>query len=278
MPDISSLPIPRYNANDPYYYAYDNKPLDAIEQIVNLINAQVDLNAQAILAAGGSYDLAQRLNVSIYDNGTLKKSSIDNALHNIGYHIDGSYTVSSAELTAYQTEFPSLTNPVAFVRMLQLERDKLGTIADGATDISLSIEDDNTNMPVLFNTGTINLNPSSTIVWKITAGNNVAAEVTTSLTNSHQHYDNIVPTSKNLTPNYINYTVNGLNFMAGSLKVYINGMRIFPNPNQVYVPSSDPSLPWSLNSFVESGTTEFVLTNAITQDDIIMVDFTVSLS
>jgi hypothetical protein len=139
MPDISSLGIPRYKGSDPYYYAFDNKPLDVIEQILNLINSQVDINTQSILDAGGSYTLSQRLNISIYDNGSLKPSSIDTAFHNIGHHSDGSYTVNSSELTAYQSNYPSIANPVPFVRMLKAERDKLSSISSDANSLNVSI-------------------------------------------------------------------------------------------------------------------------------------------
>lgn len=280
MPDLSSIPIPRYNASDPYYYTYDNKPLDALNQIINLINSQVDINTQTILNAGGSFTLPQRLNISLYDNGSLKTAAVDNALHNIGYHADGSYTVDSTQLTTWNTNLnlsTTLSNPVPFVRMLKAERDKLATIDEDATNLTVSVFNDTTQANVAINSGVLQLDPSSTIIWKVTGGT-VTAEVTTSLSNSHQHYDNTVPVSASLTPDYRTYLVNGPAFMAGSLKVYINGMRIFPAPNSVYVPSSDPSLPWSLNSFAENGTTGFILTNAITQDDIIMVDFTVALT
>jgi len=260
MPDLSSLPIPRYSPNDPYYYAYDNKPLDAIEQITNLINSQVNINTQTILSAGGSFTLPQRLNVSLYDNGTLKASALNNALHNIGYHADG--------------QGP---DAIDYVRMKKSERDKLTLVAASATDVAISVFNDTTQQNVAIGSGVMQINPSSTIIWKV-VGTTVTAEVTTSLSNSHQHYDNTVPLSASLTPDYRTYLVNGPAFIAGSLKIYINGLRIFPSPNSIYVPSSDPSLPWSLNSFVENGTTGFVLTNPITQDDIIMVDFTVSLS
>jgi hypothetical protein len=281
MPDISSLGIPRYKGSDPYYYAFDNKPLDVIEQILNLINSQVDINTQSILDAGGSYTLSQRLNISIYDNGSLKPSSIDTAFHNIGHHSDGSYTVSSSELTAYQSNYPSITNPVPFVRMLKAERDKLSSISSDANSLNVSILDNNTSTTVVFNDGNLPIKPSSTIIWKVAGtypNQEVTAEVTSSLSSAHEHYDNTLPTSASLTPDFMTYLVNGPAFIAGSLKVYINGVRLFPYPYSVYVPSSDPSLPWLLNSFTENGNTGFVLTNKITQDDIIVVDFTVALS
>ena len=281
MPDISSISIPRYKASDPYYYAYDNKPLDAIEQIISLINTQTDLNTQAILESGGSYTLSQRLNISLYDNGDLKQSAINNALHNIGHHTDGTYTVSSSELTAYQSNYPSVANPVPFVRMLQAERDRLETVDDNANHLEIDVEDNNSSTTVTYSTGTITLKPSSTVVWNVGGiypNQEISAEVTTSLTNSHEHYENTVPLSYSLTPDYKTYLVNGPAFMTGSLKIYINGVRIFPSPNSTYAPSSDPSLPWGLNSYTEDGNTGFTLTNAITQDDIIIVDFTVALS
>ena len=278
MPDLSSFSIPKYQASDPYYYAYDNKPIDVINQMINLINSQVDVNTQAILNAGGSYTLSQRLNISLYDNGSLKPTALNTALHNIGYHTDGSYSVSSAELAAYQVDYPTVANPVPFVRMLDAEREKLAGIQTAANNMNLSVVDNTTTSTITFSTGTVNLQPSSTIIWKVAGGQIVTAEVTTGLTNAHQHYDNVVPTSATLSPDYKNYTITGPSFRAGSLKVFINGIRIFPVPNEIYAPSSDPSLPWLLNSFTENGTSGFMLTNAITANDIILVDYEVTLS
>jgi len=278
MPDLSSFSIPKYQASDPYYYAYDNKPIDVINQMISLINSQVDVNTQSILNAGGSYTLPQRLNISLYDNGSLKSSAVDTALHNIGYHTDGSYSVSSAELSAYQVNYPTVTNPVSFVRMLDAEREKLAGIQTAANAMNVSVVDNTSTSTITFSTGTVNFQPSSTVIWKVAGGQIVTAEVTTGLTNAHQHYDNVVPSSATLSPDYKTYTISGPSFRAGSLKVFINGLRIFPSPNEIYAPSSDPSLPWSLNSFTENGTSGFILANAITANDIILVDYEVTLS
>lgn len=276
MPDISSIAIPRYAASEPYYYAFDNKPLDAIEQILTLINDQVDINTQSLLSAGGNYTLAQRLNVSLLPNGNLRTTSVDTSLHNIGAHTDSSYTVSGGELATFQTLFPSITNPVFFVRMLQEERDKLALVQEEANNITVSVDDGSTTTD--FSGGTVIFSPSSTVTWTVESGQVVKAEVTTSLTGAHEHYDNITPQSASLTPDYQTYTTGGYpDFTAGSLKVFINGVRIFPDAS-VYVPSADPSMPWNLNSFTEDGLTGFSLLNPITQDDIIYVDFICPLS
>jgi hypothetical protein len=66
--------------------------------------------------------------------------------------------------------------------------------------------------------------------------------------------------------------------MEGSLRVYINGSRLTEN-SEIYVsgytPSSD-NISISFTSDYENGT--FFLTNAITDDDIIRIDFDIALN
>lgn len=274
MPNINSIPVPKYTADMPYYFIYDNLPFDALLQREAIINAAVDNNSEILRLAGGSLNLAARLDQSIYDNGALKPNAIDSALHSIGAHMDEPYTISGPDLTALQVYYPTLTNPVSFVRMLQVERDKLALMQDGANFFGISVP--TASGITYFNSDYVNLQDSTTIKWNVDAGQALSAEVTSSLSNPHMHYDNVVPDSKYLTPNYMDYTVP-LTFKTGTLKVFINGIRIFSG-NDVYVPSADPSLPWSLNSFTEDvGLKGFSLLNAITVDDIIYVDFEVSL-
>lgn len=274
MPNINSIPIPRYTADMPYYFIYDNLPFDALLQREAIINAAVDSNSEILRLAGGSLNLASRLDQSLYDNGAIKPNAVDSALHNIGAHTDDVYTISGGELTSLQTYYPSLTNPVSFVRMLEVERDKLALMQDEANFFGISAP--TASGITYFNSNYLNLQDSSTITWNVDAGQVLSAEVTSSLSNPHQHYDNVVPDSKYLTPDFQNYTVP-LVFKTGTLKVFINGVRIFSGYD-VYVPSSDPSLPWTLNSFTQDvNLNGFSLLNAITVDDIIFVDYEVSL-
>ena len=274
MPNINSISIPRYTADMPYYFIYDNLPFDALLQREAIINAAVDANSEVLRLAGGSLNLAGRLDQSLYDNGQIKPEAVDASLHNIGAHTDDSYVVSSGQLSNLQLYYPALTNPVSFVRMLEVERTKLALMQEEANFFGISAP--TASGITYFNSDYLNLQDSTTVKWTVDAGQTLSAEVTSSLSNAHMHYDNVVPDSATLTPNFIDYRV-AIAFKTGSLKVYINGLRIFSD-NPVYAPSSDPSLPWTLNSFTEDLDFKgFSLLNAITGEDIIYVDFEVSL-
>lgn len=280
MPDINNISVPKYLPNQPYHYSYDNLPIDSLKAREDIINSAVDANSAQIAAAYGTTgSLAGRLDQSIEPDGSLKTTAIDTALHNIGAHDDGSFTVSGGELSAYQADYPSVTNPVPFVRMLEAEREKLALIADEAKNITIEFPNA-TPTPLSFDNGTIGFEDSSTITWTSTGGQNVRADVIGSLANAHQHYDNIVPTSASLTPDYQNY-LTGLPsaFTAGSLKVYVNGVRLPSSPtNSIYIPSSDPLNSWTLNRFTEDPLgLGFSLLNPITAQDIIIIDFEVAL-
>ena len=45
MPDINSIPVPSYQPLQPYYWVYDNLPLEALIQREDLINNAVDMDA-----------------------------------------------------------------------------------------------------------------------------------------------------------------------------------------------------------------------------------------
>ena len=280
MADLSSIPVPLFTGDEPYHYTYDNLPIDALIQRDQLINSEVETNSAILAAAGGDYDLATRLNQSLDNVGVLKSLAVDVSLHNIGHHTDGSYSVSSAFLTTLQNYYPDavITNPVPFVRMLEIERVKLSTVDDNANFFGIQF-----NLPtgtVTYNQNYLKINNSSTIRWYTQDGQNVRAEVSTGLTNPHRHFDNVAPTHKNLIPNYKDYIINGgAAYSSGTLKVYINGVRIFSSNYPVNVPQADPSKTWKSNYFVESeDRLGFSLFQSITEYDIIMVDFTVPLS
>ena len=282
MPDINNISVPRYQPSQPYHYVYDNLPIDALVAREDLINTAVDANTAAIAATYGTAgSLAGRLDQCLELNGDLKTAAVDTSLHNIGAHTDGSFTVDSGELSAYQADYPLVTNPVPFVRMLQAEREKLALIDDEAKNITIDFPDA-TPSPLSFDNGIISFEDSTTITWTSTGGQAVRADVVSSLANAHQHYDNIVPASVSLTPDYQNYytaSPTPITFTAGSLKVYINGVRVPSSPTPaIYIPTADPLTSWTLNQFTENGTPNgFSLLNPITANDIIVIDFEVPL-
>jgi hypothetical protein len=92
----------------------------------------------------------------------------------------------------------------------------------------------------------------------------------------HNHYYNVEP----ITSNYIDYTVTAIStpYIEGSLRVYINGISINDSAS-VYVPTSDPTDPWVQNKFTpDYANGSFALDIALTSNDIIRIDFDISLS
>ena len=278
MPDINNIEIPLYQPNQPYHYSYDNLPFDSIKSREDLINTVVETNNTALAnAAGTAGTLDTRLDQSLQENGNLLASAIDTSLHNIGAHVDGSYEVSDSQLSTYQVSYPLVENPVPFVRMLQAERDKLTSVANGATDITIDFATLTGNTSIT--SGVVTFQSSTTINWYVDSGTKyVQAEVSNTYSNPHKHYDNVIPTSKYLTPDYKNYNTGITSaFTPESLKVYINGVRIFPVVS-VYYPSYSDAPTLQLNSFTEYGSgLGFELLNPITENDIIFIDFEVSL-
>jgi len=120
MPDIDLIPIPSYQPLQPYYWTYDNMPLEAINQREQLINNAVDANTETLRASIGSTgSLNVRLDQSLLPNGDLRVAKINEALHNIGAHEDGSY------------------DGVDYVRMTLSEREKLALVASEAKNITI---------------------------------------------------------------------------------------------------------------------------------------------
>lgn len=278
MPDIDNIEIPLYQANQPYHYSVDNLPFDAIKSREDLINAAVEASNTALAAAAGTAGtLDTRLDQSLHENGNLISSAVDTALHNIGAHADGNYEVSDTELLNYKVSYPLVENPVPFVRMLQAERTKLASVANGATDVTLDFVTPTGNISIT--SGLVTFQSSTTLNWYVDPGTKfVQAELVTTYSNPHKHYDNIIPASKYLTPDYKNYNTGITSpFIVDSLKVFINGVRIFPGTS-VYYPTFSDTPVLKLNSFTEYGSgLGFELLNSITEDDIIFVDFEVSL-
>lgn len=207
-------------------------------------------------AIGTQGSLANRLNQSINPDGTIKTTAIDTALHSIEEHQDSE----------------------DYVRMSKSQSDKLDLIASEATDLTLLVNSDGSNM-IPLDSGTVQLEPSSTVTPHIDAPNILRFNLAFPVSAAHRHFYGVTPVHVDLIdPDYINYKVNSVAtpFIEDSLRITINGIRIFTD-NEVYVPGALITDPWTLLSFTpdyENGT--FALSAAITEDDVIRVDFDIS--
>lgn len=259
MPRIELIPEVLYGPLDPIHWEIDNLPLKAILRRQNLINLSLDnVLAQMRDAIGTQGSLANRLNQSIEQNGDLKTSAIDQAMHSIEEHED--------------TDL--------YVRMTRAESDKLATVADDATDVSLEIFTDEVNF-IEFNTGVLQLKPSSTLTPSFEAPNVLKFNLNFPSSAAHEHYYSLTPTDVNqVEPDLMNFATTSTNtaFIEGSLRVYVNGVRIFED-QEVYVPGAMVEDAWTLLSFTANPTAgTFELSTAINSDDIIKIDFDVSLA
>lgn len=267
MPNIESIPEVYYQPLQPYQYEYDNLPLANILFRQGIINSSLDLNNQRTNeAAGSAGTIGNRLDQSLTDSGALKASAIDNAVHNIAYHEDGWRLVDG--------------EPVDYVRMLDEERDKLALIADEATSLALRFETVGpSETPVIFDEGILPFADSATVTWRLDSGA-IKADTTFPSSALHQHIYDVepVPTTPE-SPDYLNYKTTTVStaFVDGSLRVFINGMRLTES-DSIYVPGSLPSDDYTLNSFTPNPTAgTFVLSSAITADDVIRIDFDIAL-
>lgn len=283
MPDLSQIPVPLYSADQPYHWEYDNLPLQALSDRDVMINNQVDILSEVVNAAYGTQGtLANRLSQSLDVDGNLIPAAINEAMHNIGDHTDASVTVTTGELADYvDLGFPELVNPVPFVRMLGAERDKLATIANAATSLSINIE--TISNIVAFDAGAIEFAESSSIHWEVTGPSTIKAVLAISTDFAHRHYYDLtpvmVPTADMIPINYKLFKVTSIAtpYVEDSLRVYINGMRI-SKAFSVYYPSN-PVSTWHLNTFTEDyANGKFTLAHAILDTDIIQIDFDVSLT
>ncbi len=261
MPDIDLIPVPRYSALQHYHVDYDNLPLDALITRIGLVNSAVDIVSDDVRnAVGTAGTLANRIGASLNANGSLKPTAIDSALHNIGYHADGTGPDS-----------------VDYVRMKQEERDKLALVADEATSMTLEVQ--TISNIVLFDEGPVLFEPSNTILWTVTAPNKVKANLTFPMDSVHRHYYDILPQNVFGPPDWKTFTTGSASpFIEGSLRVHINGIRL-SDSDEIYVPSYNLSNPWQLNQFTpDVNGLGFTLLNAITSNDIIRIDFEISLA
>lgn len=253
MPELDLINVPKYQPTDPYHWEIDNIPIEGLIDRLFVLNAAVDSNTTILRDAQGTAGtLANRINQSLEDSGALKGTAIDTALHGIDAHTDGG----------------------GYVRMTDAERAKLATIASDATDLAVDIETISTI--VNFDTGIMTISPSDTITWRYTGGS-VKADMVFPVAAAHEHHYDITPVHLSGYTSYKTTSVNTA-YMDGSLRVYINGIRISQD-DFVYAPGDLVSDPWTLNKFTETSSSSgtFALTNAITANDIIKIDFDRSL-
>jgi hypothetical protein len=260
MPDLNKMPVPKYSADQPYHWEYDNLPLQALEDRDIAINNAVDQQTQILVdAAGTQGNIANRLDQSINDDGNLKSSAVDETIHNVAKHSDGTITVDTEELNFYVDTlgYSTVVNPVPFVRMLEAERNKLALIAEEATNLKVEIctEDrglesacTSENKVNLFDDGTLKLRPSDSIHWEFESPNIIRPVLSASLEFAHRHYYDITPISQSEEPTetelyYKVFDVTSTNtaYTPGSLRVYLNGVRLSGESEVYYPPATDQS-------------------------------------
>jgi hypothetical protein len=258
MPRIELIDVPLYNATDPYHFEIDNVPLRNLIDRQELINLSLDNVLKELRDAIGTQgSLANRLNQSIEQDGSLKTVAIDDAEHSIEAHED----------------------TVAFVRMLREESDKLTLISDEATDLTLEFQN-SPGADVDFSSGETRFRDSATITWSVTAPNLITANMAFPATAAHRHWYTQEPVHSDIVePDFINYKVNASSsvIVEGSLRVVVNGVRINED-EAIYVPGPLVDDPWMLLSYtaVEASGT-FQLSTAISDDDNIVIDYDIAL-
>lgn len=275
MADLEKFPVPLYNPLHPYHWEYDNLPLKVLMDRDEAINNQLEYVSGIVRDANGTQGtLSNRLDQSIDADGSLKDAAVDDVDHNVANHRDGSRTLDSDEIESIESLGYTVTNPVPFVRMLEAERDKLALIASEATNMTVHVE--TPSNVVMFTQGPIVLVSSLTATWEVAAENEVKLNLAFPVEAAHRHYFDLEP----VTSDYQNYEVTSVAtpFMEDSLRVYINGIRLSASA-EIYVPGALVTDTWTLNSYTpdhEAGT--FELENAVTEDDIVRIDFDVALT
>jgi hypothetical protein len=275
MPDLSQFPPALYQVDQPYQRDFDNIPLQNLMARIDQVNLVADLDNSILEQAQGTAgNLAARLYVALNDNGSLKSSAIDTALHNIAMHEDG---VDASN--------------VSYVRMLAAERDRLTEVADNAT--ALRIMFDAISSVVVFDNQTIEMRNSPSIYWEIEspdpsnpeAAAAIRAYTTFSTDAAHQHFYDITPVDADpFGTSGTTYQVTSMStpYMDGSLRVYLNGVRLSAD-SAILVPSGSgthgKNVSWkhfAYNPSASSGT--FVVTPPISSTDVIRIDFDVALT
>jgi len=257
MPRIELIDPVYYAPNDPIHWEIDNLPLKNIIRRQELINLALDGALEQMRDAIGTQgSFANRLNQSLNADGSLKTTAVDEALHSIEEHQDTDN----------------------YVRMTKDQSDKLDLIASEATDLALHISADGSSF-ITFDGGVVKLVPSDTVTPSIDAPNILKLHLAFPASAAHQHFYSLTPVDVDtLDPDYINYKVNSVSspYIDGSLRVFINGVRIFED-DAVYVPGNLVDDPWTLLSYTSDATSgTFALSQAISSDDIIKIDFDIS--
>lgn len=234
------IPVPKYQPLNPYHKEFDNMPISVIETNLQILDGVLDrVSNELNNSVGTAGSLAKRLNKSLQGSGDLKVVSIDDAMHSIAAHEDGS----------------------GYVRMTDAERAKLSAIQDGATDLNIVIQaTPSTTISWPEMDQTISFANSDTIEWRYDSGLVYADTAFNKNLIVIHHYD--------ITPNKVsgaNYrtSVSNTEYKANSLRVYINGMRLTTDASidGFYYEESDPS----------NGT--FSLNTPISNGDVIRIDF-----
>lgn len=252
------IPEVYYRATDPYHWEIDNLPLRNIIRREDLINSSLDnvLN-QMKNAIGTSGSVANRLNQSLADNGSLIADAVDEAQHSIEAHTD-------SEL---------------YVRMTREQSDKLDLVAEEANSFWISVDTDSSSGPITvdFNDGNLEIAASTSITPRIEAPNVLKFDLAFPAAAAHGHSYGVIPVPEDSGfPDYINYNVGRDSFVEDSLRVYINGVRIFADA-EIYVPGHLVDSPWTLMSFTSDYTSgTFQLSRAIDPDDDIRIDFDIA--
>lgn len=116
MADLSKIPIRYFEQVDPYGFVVDNRPLRDLESRIDLVNSDITgLSNTLSDAAGDTGSLANRLNVSLEDDGSIKAAAIP--AHDLHIHADSG----------------------DFVKMTSEERTKLSGVSTSASNFGLSI-------------------------------------------------------------------------------------------------------------------------------------------
>lgn len=272
MPRIELITVPLYNPNDPYHWHFDNLPLQNLMRRQNLINLALDdLITQTRDAIGTQGSFANRLNQSIAPDGSLKKTAVNDTMHDMGNHSDDTW----GDPDEYALWLENRNPP--FVRMEKAESDKLANIDSNATNFSVQVQRDSEGDDVVdFTSGFLKFLPSSSVTWEIESPNKLKAHLGFPVESAHQHFYNQIPVNfSSLSPDLRHFKVNttSTSFVEGSLRIFVNGFKLIPN-HVIYVPGALVNDPWSLLTYTadhDQGT--FLLSAALSEEDVISIDY-----
>ena len=265
MPEIWKIGEVEYTGAMPYHFHYDNIPLRNIVTRIDLVNSQVDTNADILRnSIGTKGTLDARLNVSLEDDGGLKVESVNDVLHNIAYHTDGSRNDGTGGTT------------VAYVRMIDSERDKLSLIESEANALDIQVESISTTE--LLTTGAARFQHSDSVTFSFESPDIIKAHTVFPSGAAHAHYHDREPAHVTpSSPNYKNYktTSVGTAFVANTLRVYVNGIRLSEDESVYVYGSSGPDGTWTLTTISSTSPTTggFVLNRALASSDVIRIDW-----